>query len=53
MKSKLFTLEAWFTWAIHNLVVCGGILIGFLIWSQVNQVNFVIEIPSIERTFKK
>ncbi len=53
MKNELFTLRAWFCWAIHSVMVAGVLFIGGMTWLQVSGADLIIQIPTIEKTFKK
>lgn len=52
MKNELFTLRAWFCWAIHSLVVGGALMAMLFVAMQWQGIQVEINIPTIEHTFK-
>ncbi len=52
-KDLLFTFTAWRLWAVHTVLVSGVLFITFAAWIQFSHAELVIQIPSVERVFKK
>lgn len=52
-KDLLFTFTAWRLWAVHTVLVSGVFFIGLAAWIQFSHAELVIQIPTIEKTFKK
>lgn len=52
MKQHLFTLHAWYCWAVHSLLVMGVLSTALFCAMQWSGLTVTIGLPTIEHTFK-